>query len=91
MTNRWDDDRLDRLADMVEANRIQIEANSRDIAANTQAINQLISAMQGDGDSINQLFEANTRILQMIVQEIRGLRSENLKILNHLFGEQQSE
>lgn len=83
-TERWDDERLDRLADMVEANRIQIDTNSRNIAANTQAISQLISAMQSQQ-------EANTEIFQAIVQEIRGLRTEQRRILNHLFGEQQSE
>lgn len=87
-TERWDDGRLDRLAESVEANRVQIEANSRDIAANAQAISQLISAMQNQQDSTNELFAANTQILQAIVQEIRGLRAENRRILTHLFGEQ---
>lgn len=78
---RWDDDRLDRLAESVEENSRQIAANDRQIANNAQAINQLISAMR-------QQQEANTEIFQAIVQEIRGLRAENRRILTHLFGEQ---
>lgn len=77
MTNRWDDDRLDRLANAVEA-------NSRQIATNAQAINQLVDVMR-------EQQKANTEIFQAIVQEIRGLRTEQRRILNHLFGEQQSE
>lgn len=94
-TERWDDDRLDRLAEIVEensrqitanssqieANSRQIEANNRAIANNAQAINQLVDAMR-------QQQEANTEIFQAIVQEIRGLRAENRRILTHLFGEQ---
>lgn len=83
-TQRWDDNRLDKLADMVEVNRILIDANSRNIGANTQAISQLISAMRKQQES-------NTEIFQAIVQEIKGLRAENRRILTHLFGEQQSE
>ena len=87
-TDRWNDDRLDRLADMVEANRLQIEANSQDIASLKESIaetnrnvNQLVGVMR-------QQQEANTEIFQAIVQEIRGLRAENRRILTHLFGEQ---
>lgn len=71
---RWNDDRLDRLADSVEANSRQIEANA-------QAVSQLISAMRDQQ-------EANTEIFQALIQEIKGLRSENRRILAHLFGEQ---
>lgn len=83
---------------MVEANRVDIAANSRDladlresVAETTRNVNQLVSTMQTQQESTNELFETNTRILQMIVQEIKGLRAENRRILAHLFGEQQSE
>jgi hypothetical protein len=66
-TERWDDERLDRLAD--------------NVAANAEAISQLIGAMRNQQES-------NTEIFQAIVQEIRGLRAENRRILTHLFGEQ---
>lgn len=86
-TERWDDERLDRLAESVEANTRDIADLRESILATNQNVSQLISAMQSQQDSTNRLFEANTQILQMIVQEIRGLRTEQRRILNHLFGE----
>lgn len=76
-TERWNDDHLDRLAEMVlEINRAVLTTN--------QNVNQLVTAMQ-------EQQEANTIVFQAIVQEIRGLRAENRRILTHLFGEQSSE
>ncbi len=74
---RWNDDRLDKLAEAVEA-------NSRQIAANADAISQLINVMR-------EQQESNTEIFQVLIQEIRGLRAENRRIVTHLFGEQQSQ
>ena len=80
-TERWNDERLDRLAESVEANTRDIADLKESISATNQNVNQLVSAMR------NQQ-EANTEIFQAIVQEIRGLRTEQRRILNHLFGEQ---
>jgi hypothetical protein len=80
-TERWDDERLDRLAELVEANRIDIAANSRDIAALKESIAQLVSVAQIQQQTITETTEA-------LIQEIRGLRAENRRILSHLFGEQ---
>lgn len=80
-TQRWNDERLDRLAESVEANRIDIAANSRDIAALKESIAQLVSVAQIQQQTITETTEA-------LIQEIRGLRAENRRILSHLFGEQ---
>lgn len=40
-TERWNDERLDRLAENVEANRVQIEANSRAIGELTTNVSRL--------------------------------------------------
>jgi recombinational DNA repair protein (RecF pathway) len=87
-TERWDDNRLDQLAEIVEANsrdivslRESLVATNRAVLTTNQNVNQLITAMQ-------EQQEANTQVFQMLIQEIRGLRSENRKILTYLFGEQ---
>ncbi len=79
-TERWDDERLDRLADAVEANRRDIDANSLNIGELTTNVSRLASTVKLH----NQNFD-------ILIQEIRGLRAENRRILTHLFGEQQSE
>lgn len=87
-TERWNDDRLDRLAETVEANSRDIASLKESIAQTNQNVNQLVGAMQLGQNSTDELFQANTRVLQLIVEEIRGLRAENRRILTHLFGEQ---
>ena len=71
MTN-WTDERLDRLAD-------QVEANTQSISDLNQSISQLVSINQ-------QQQKANTTLFELLIQEIRGLRTENRRILDHLFG-----
>ncbi len=73
-TQRWDDDRLDRLADSVEAN--------------TEAIKQLQSATSRLISIVQEEHKATTEVFNILIQEIRGLRTEQRRILNHLFGEQ---
>lgn len=76
-TEKWDDNRLDRLAD-------NVEANSRSIAELRQAIESLVAIAQAHQQSLN----AHDSQFAILVQEIRGLRAENRRILSHLFGEQ---
>lgn len=83
-TERWNDERLDRLADSVEANQLQIEANSRAIAELRQNLESLAQIAKLHQESL----QAHDSVLNILVQEIRGLRSENRRILTHLFGEQ---
>lgn len=77
---RWDDERLDRLADAVEANRRDIDANSLAIGELTVNVIRLAN-----------MVELHSQNFDSLIQEIRGLRAENRRILSHLFGEQQSE
>lgn len=75
-TERWNDERLDRLAENVEANRVQFEANSRAIGELTTNVSRLAN-----------IAELHSQNFDILIQEIRGLRAENRKILSHLFGE----
>lgn len=85
MTNS--SDRLDRIEALVEANsrdiaqlREMVEINSRDIATNTQSIRQLAATAQTQQQTLQATATA-------LIEEIRGLRTENRRILDHLFGE----
>ena len=103
MTDRWNDDRLDRLAELVAANEAQIAANSRDIAGNARDIAELKTSIEALTPKIDantaaiaqltaiatdqqQTIGAISQGFELLVQEIRGLRAENRRILEHLFG-----
>ena len=77
-TERWDDERLDRLAGVVEA-------NSRDIAQLTADVQSLVAIAQAQQQSLASMQQG----FEILVQEIRGLRTENRRILDHLFGQQE--
>jgi methyl-accepting chemotaxis protein len=89
-TERWTDERLDRLAETV----VQT-AESVGRAADT--VNQLITGM----NQLNQRTETialavermtdvqlqTFRVIEEMQAEVRGLQTENRRILDHLFGE----
>lgn len=99
MTNS-NGNRLDRIEALVEANsrniatntaiiaelgediaqlREIVETNSHDIATNTQSIRQLATIAQTQQQTIRE-------VTTILVEEIRGLRAENRRILTYLFG-----
>jgi hypothetical protein len=65
---RWDDDRLDRLAAAT--------------AENAAGITELRSAVA----NMLQVVEIHQRNFEAVVGEIRGLRAESRRILEHMFG-----
>ncbi|MGB7415071.1 MAG: hypothetical protein WA902_12765 [Thermosynechococcaceae cyanobacterium] len=70
---RWDDDRLDRFATAVE--QAIINLNERAVLMTT---------------AIQQLSDMQNQVLGHVVemqQEVRGLQTENRRILDRLFGE----
>ena len=87
---RWTDERLDKLAETV----VQT-AESMGRAADT--VNQLITGM----NQLNQRTETialavermtdvqlqTFRVIEEMQAEVRGLQTENRRILDHLFGE----
>lgn len=109
--DRWDNNRLDRLAETVAANSrdiaqlieattanaanidrltadvatstANIDRLSVDVAANTANIDRLAAIAQMQQQSLAAIQQG----FDIVVQEIRGLRAENRRILSHLFGE----
>jgi hypothetical protein len=65
---RWDDDRLDKLAAVT--------------AENAAGIAELRSAVS----NMLQVVEIHQRNFEAVVGEIRGLRAESRRILEHMFG-----
>jgi len=62
MSDRWNDDRLDRLAALVEANEVQVSANSRDIAA----LGELIATNSRDIAALRTSTASNTTAIEQL-------------------------
>lgn len=91
MTTSPDNNRLDRIEKILETvvatvaqNSQQIEANSRETAELRSAVNSLVQIVE-----LHQTnFEVIVTEMKQMHAEIRGLQTENRRILDHLFGEQ---
>jgi hypothetical protein len=82
-TERWDDDRLDRLASMVESNARVIQALANTAAEAREERQQLFERM--DRQQAN-MAQQQTIIVQQ-QEEIRGLQTENRRILDILLNQ----
>lgn len=69
-TERWDDERLDKLADAVEANRIQAEINTANIADLTRGLGALIQVAEQDRNDMRGL----QLEVRRLVEELRQSR-----------------
>ncbi len=76
---RWTDDRLDQLADAVEANTRNIDILVGIAAGQQQRFEQVL-------DEIRDI-KVDIRDIQT---EIRGLQTENRRILDNLYGSQET-
>jgi archaellum component FlaC len=79
-------DRLDRIEAAIESNAAQIQANSVQIQTNSAAISELHRTVS----SLVQVVEIHQRNFEVIMNEIRGIRTENQRILEHLFGKEEN-
>jgi hypothetical protein len=73
---RWDDDRLDRLASTVERLATSTERDE----GNIRSLLNVVNIHQGN-------FEVMLTEIRRIGEEVRGLQTENRRILDHLFGD----
>lgn len=72
-----------QVAQQQEVNTAAIAENTAAIAENAAAITDLRATSEALLQTVNQHQEN----FEVLVQEIRGLRTENRRILDHLFGE----
>lgn len=75
-TERWDDDRLDRLASMVESNARVI-----------QALANVAGEAREEKQQLFQRMEQQQAIIVQQQEEIRGLQTENRRILDILLNQ----
>ncbi|MBP0027848.1 hypothetical protein [Roseofilum sp. Guam] len=114
-TERWDDERLDRLADLIESNSrmmaalTQVSAEGREerqqlfemaknhnhlIESNARVIQALANAVVEAGEERQQLSQRMDQLLERMdrrQEEIRGLQTENRRILDILLNQQERE
>jgi predicted transcriptional regulator len=82
-TERWDDDRLDRLANMVESNARVIQALANVAAEAREERQQILQLIAQQQESMDK---KQTVIVQQ-QDEIRGLQTENRRILDILLNQ----
>ncbi|OCR00189.1 hypothetical protein BCD67_21170 [Oscillatoriales cyanobacterium USR001] len=82
-TERWDDDRLDRLADRIEGLTSIAERHDRLIESNARVIQALANAAAEAREERQQLFQRMDRQQEEIV----GLRIETRRMLDILINQ----
>jgi len=82
-TERWDDERLDRLANTVESNTRAIENNNRLIESNARVIQALANVAAEAREEREQLFQR----MERQQEEIVGLRIETRRMLDILINQ----
>jgi hypothetical protein len=95
VTERWTDERLDRLATVTDErlSRIEVivESNTHGIEANRQFNENLGNSMAQLVQIVSTMVQTQTDILQRIDEmqaEVRGLQTENRRILDRVFGQE---
>ncbi len=90
-TERWTDERLDRLADRIEGLLSQAEKHDRLIESNARVIQALANVSVEAREERQQLFQRMDQQQAIMLQqqeEIRGLQTENRRILDILINQQ---
>jgi hypothetical protein len=77
MIERWTDERLDRLASVVEAHDAEIADLRQSVRGLTEAVDRLVT-----------LGTETFAIVREMQAEVRGLQTENRRILDRVFGEE---
>jgi len=83
MTERWTDERLDKLADTVA----QTADTVNQLIAGMGQLNQRTETIALAVERMTDVQIQTFRVIEEIQQEVRGLQTENRRILDHLFGE----
>ncbi len=76
---------IQELKALTERNSQQIERNDEQIERNSQQIDRLTIQMA----SLSEMFRESIQVMKAMQSEIKGLQTENKRILDHLFGENQ--
>ena len=100
-TERWNDEMLDRLSSVIEAQSQKLSETqeivniiARELAETKDIVNGNARVIQALANTAAEAAEERTRIFQVIEQqqaEIRGLRTESQRILDILLNERQKD
>jgi hypothetical protein len=85
-TERWTDEMLDRLAGSISSLADVSDQNTRAIGRLELSVESLVNVSQA---IITELQRQGVEIREMQA-EVRGLQTENRRILDRMFGEQSS-
>ena len=80
------EERLRRVEIILETCAKKTLSNSEQIERNSEQINQLTIQMA----SLSEMFAQSVKIMTKMQSEIKGIQTENKRILDHLFGENQN-
>lgn len=69
--------------------KVNTDANA-ELRATTNALLQIVEAHQRNHEVSQRNFEISQRNFEVVMAEVRGLRTESQRILEHLFGRQQN-
>lgn len=89
-TQRWDDERLDRLADRIENTAKIAENNTRNIEALGQRIESTAEALGQRIENTAKLAESNARVIQALAETAAEAREERMQILQIIAQQQTS-
>jgi methyl-accepting chemotaxis protein len=84
MTERWTDERLDKLADTV----VQTAQTVNQLITGMTQLNQRTETISLAVERMTDVQLQTFRVIEEMQAEVRGLQTENRRILDHLFGEQ---
>ena len=88
MTERWTDERLDRFATGIDRAITELSQTQLRMMQEFSDYRRDMTEMKAD---IREMTNTQTQVLNRIDEmqaEVRGLQTENRRILDHLFGQQ---
>jgi methyl-accepting chemotaxis protein len=84
MTERWTDERLDKLADTV----VQTAQTVNQLITGMTQLNQRTETISLAVERMTDVQLQTFRVIEEMQAEVRGLQTENRRILDRLFGQQ---
>ncbi|MGK7872446.1 MAG: hypothetical protein AB4426_03785 [Xenococcaceae cyanobacterium] len=77
--------RLDRIEEIVEHNSQQISQNSQQLQILTERVDRLTTHMV----ELTDMFTQSMAVIREVQNQVKGIQTENQRILDHLFGGEQ--
>ncbi|PSF38591.1 hypothetical protein C7H19_03530 [Aphanothece hegewaldii CCALA 016] len=82
------EDRLSRIEEILQATAILTQQNRQDLVTLTNAVNTNTAHIRRLEERLNQFLTQAEADREVIRNEMTGIRTEVIRILEHLFGQQ---